>query len=671
MLAAGLRAADADRVALYLTSRGITNEVYYAAAKAARALGMANIDSAARVCHAPSTVGLRQTVGRGRHDVLVPGRDRGAARRAVGHQPGQQPAGVHEVPLPGPPAGLPGRGGEPVPRAGARPLLGAVQRRVGAVRHEDERPPRAGAARRRRRPGQRGAEAAGRAGRRRRRLRRRPHRGLRRGARPRWRTRTLDDLLRRAGVERRGGRRLRRRAGAGPAVPIHVWSMGITQHRDVGRQRAGHRQPGARPGRRSGRDGVGLMPIRGHSGVQGGAEMGAYATALPGGRARSTPSTPPRSARLWGFPVPDRPGARRRPRWSRPPGAASSTCCGCRAATSSTCCPTRPTVEAALGRVPLRVHQDVVLTSQMLVDGDDVVLLPGRHPLRAGGRRHRDHHRAAHRVQPRDPRRVGEARSEWRLFADVVSRVRPDLPRRRSRGRATATCGPRSPRSCRCYAGIEDLADTGDAVQWGGRHLCAGGAFPTPVGPRPVQRPDPAGRRRPRRAPSCCRPGGASSSTRWSTAAVDPLTGAGRDAVMMDPADAEALGVRRGRPGRLRSATGSYEGTVTLVRLPARTLQVHWPEGNVLIAGGPDRREPLSKVPDYNAVVTVEPLRAGAGRLAGRTGAAGRPQPAGSERLDDVRAAVLGRRTRPVSVLVVVRRRSTARAPRSARLEAD
>ena len=42
------------------------------------------------------------------------------------------------------------------------------------------------------------------------------------------------------------------------------------------------------------------------------------------------------------------------------------------------------------------------------------------------------------------------------------------------------------------------------------------------------------------------------------------------------------------------------------MRLPARTLQVHWPEGNVLIAGGPDRREPLSKVPDYNAVVTVE-----------------------------------------------------------------
>ena len=32
-----------------------------------------------------------------------------------------------------------------------------------------------------------------------------------------------------------------------------------------------------------GRKGAGLMPIRGHSGVQGGSEMGAYATAFPGG----------------------------------------------------------------------------------------------------------------------------------------------------------------------------------------------------------------------------------------------------------------------------------------------------------------------------------------------------------------------------------------------------
>ena len=52
-----------------------------------------------------------------------------------------------------------------------------------------------------------------------------------------------------------------------------------------------------------GRPGAGLMPIRGHSGVQGGAEMGCYATAFPGGvtvngRMRRA------LADEWGFDVP-------------------------------------------------------------------------------------------------------------------------------------------------------------------------------------------------------------------------------------------------------------------------------------------------------------------------------------------------------------------------------
>ena len=46
---------DPDRLALYLTARGITNETYYVAQKVTRFLGTNNIDNAARVCHAPST----------------------------------------------------------------------------------------------------------------------------------------------------------------------------------------------------------------------------------------------------------------------------------------------------------------------------------------------------------------------------------------------------------------------------------------------------------------------------------------------------------------------------------------------------------------------------------------------------------------------------------------
>jgi hypothetical protein len=51
---------------------------------------------------------------------------------------------------------------------------------------------------------------------------------------------------------------------------------------------------------------------------------------------------------------------------------------------------------------------------------------------------------------------------------------------------------------------------------------------------------------------------------------------------------------------------GSYRGRVRLARLARQSLQVHWPEGNVLIESGPEHREPGSKTPDYNAVVTVE-----------------------------------------------------------------
>src|SRR5882757_8371547 len=57
-----LRLVDPGRVAFYLTSRGITNEVYYAAQKAARFLGSPHIDNAARLCHAASTAAMKATL---------------------------------------------------------------------------------------------------------------------------------------------------------------------------------------------------------------------------------------------------------------------------------------------------------------------------------------------------------------------------------------------------------------------------------------------------------------------------------------------------------------------------------------------------------------------------------------------------------------------------------
>ncbi len=63
---------------------------------------------------------------------------------------------------------------------------------------------------------------------------------------------------------------------------VLVWSMGVTQHA-FGEDGVRAIINLALSKGFVGRPKCGLMPIRGHSGVQGGAEMGAYATAFPGG----------------------------------------------------------------------------------------------------------------------------------------------------------------------------------------------------------------------------------------------------------------------------------------------------------------------------------------------------------------------------------------------------
>src|SRR5207248_4066137 len=63
LAASRISAAGPDRIGFYLTSRGMANEAYYAAQKAARAIGTNSIDNAARVCHSPSTFGLKEALG--------------------------------------------------------------------------------------------------------------------------------------------------------------------------------------------------------------------------------------------------------------------------------------------------------------------------------------------------------------------------------------------------------------------------------------------------------------------------------------------------------------------------------------------------------------------------------------------------------------------------------
>src|SRR5256712_5016428 len=84
-------------------------------------------------------------------------------------------------------------------------------------------------------------------------------------------------------------------------------------------------------------------------------------------------------------------------------------------------------VERALGRVGLRVHQDIVLSPQMFAAGSDVMLLPAmtRYEQPGGGTETTTERRVV--LSPEIPGpRPGEARAEWAIFAEVGRRVRPE-----------------------------------------------------------------------------------------------------------------------------------------------------------------------------------------------------------------------------------------------------
>jgi anaerobic selenocysteine-containing dehydrogenase len=73
----------------------------------------------------------------------------------------------------------------------------------------------------------------------------------------------------------------------------------------------------------------------------------------------------------------------------------------------------------------------------------------------------------------------------------------------------------------------------------------------------------------------------------------------------MSQDDAQRLGLRDHDAVVLRSETGEYCGRIQVAPVKPGTLQVHWPEGNVLIDRR--RRSREAGIPDYNALVRVEP----------------------------------------------------------------
>jgi anaerobic selenocysteine-containing dehydrogenase len=83
----------------------------------------------------------------------------------------------------------------------------------------------------------------------------------------------------------------------------------------------------------------------------------------------------------------------------------------------------------------------------------------------------------------------------------------------------------------------------------------------------------------------------------------DPLTGAQRSSILLDPRDWAELGIKEGERVRVTSQAGSIEATAGAGPCRRGHAQGFWPECNALLGR---KYDPASGEPDYNTRVQIE-----------------------------------------------------------------
>ncbi len=598
VIAARIRQTEPQRLAFYLTSRGLTNEVYYVAQKVARFFNTNNVDNSARICHAPSTVALKQMLGVSAStcsyqdwlgtDLLV----------FIGSDtPNNQPVttkymyyakqrGTKIVVIN--PYREPGLERYWVPSVFESALFGTkladafFQIHIGGdlaflngvVKTLIERDWIDAPFIRDHCAGFDELKQA---------LAQQP-----------W-----EMLEKSSGASRQEMQRFAEMLAKAQSG-ILVWSMGITQHANgVENVKAIINLCLARGF--IGRPRCGLMAIRGHSGVQGGAEVGCVPNQFPGGVAVTAESAQ-FLEKLWGFPVPATPGLNA----VEMINAAHEGKLDLLYSAGGNFLETLPEpdfVRAALQGVPLRVHQDIVLSPQMFVEAaDTVVLLPARTRYeQKGGGTETSTERMIY-FSPEIPgRRIGEAKSEWEIFMELAQQTYPERSSQIHFENAKQIRDEIA-KAVPFYVGIQYLKKQGDAVQWGGMRLADGPHFTTAdakahfAALTPVEKHLTKGQFN-----VTTRRGKQFNSMVQSE--YDPLTGSRRDDVFMSSEDAQELGLLEGALITLKNELGEFRGRVKIVAIRPGNLQVHWPEGNHLIRRGVV--DPACGIPDYNAIVEI------------------------------------------------------------------
>ena len=592
--ASHLRDIDPARAAFYLTSRGLTNESYYVAQKAARIYGSTNVDNSARLCHAASTAAMKSALGYGAStcsyadwigaDLVVFFGSNTPNNQPVtvkylyhARQRGTQVAVVN-------PLREPGLERYWIPSVAESALFGTrladhwfevhtggdLAFLVGTLRALLEMNAVDRAFVDAHTSGfDRAAEAA--------------------LGEP-WPAIEAESGAKRADIERFA------RLLADRPNTVLVWSMGLTQHvHGVNTIRALINVALARG--LAGKPHRGMMPIRGHSGVQGGAEVGCVPAVDDATRARWSA--------LWGVTVPAGRGL------SADGMIAASAGGGIDAfwlvgGNFLETIGDAPRTREALRRPRLRVHHDIVLSSAMLVEPSDTVLvLPAttRYETPGGGTETSTERRII--FSPEIPgRRIGSARPEWWAIAHAIARVVPQAAAELAYDDAGGIKDEIA-RAVPLYAGIERLRAQGDQVQWGGPRLFEHGRFATPDGRARLTAVRLQGRRLdPHTYFVSTRRGKQFNSMVQRD--VDPLTGASRDSILISSDDAERIGASDGTRLRLISTAGAFEGRAFVSPIRSGNLEIHWPEGLPLV----DARlvDPESGEPDYNAVVRIEVL---------------------------------------------------------------
>ena len=385
---------------------------------------------------------------------------------------------------------------------------------------------------------------------------------------------------------------------------VFVYSMGLTQHEfGVDNVKAVVNLALCRG--MLGREKCGIMPIRGHSGVQGGGECGAEPDKFPGGFPVNDESAR-RFSNLWRHPVPSKPGLKVPDMIEAAHNGELKFLYSIGGNLLETM-PDRRFVAKALAKVPLRVHQDIVLNSSMLLDaGQAVVILPGqtRYEQRSGGTSTSTERRI--RFTPEIPgHQIGESLPEWEIPAIIGRHAMPNgdllFPYE-----DTQSIREEMSRIMPIYKGVENLQKEGDQLQWGGPTLYRGGQFGAMPDGRalfsvltPPDRTTPEGK-----FYLATRRGKQFNSMTFGV--TDRLMGSkSRDIIFISAEDAERLALENGAHVVVRSDTGEMNGVIQIAPLKSGTLQAYWPEANVLISR---RTDPVSGEPDYNVEVSLERL---------------------------------------------------------------